>query len=793
MNKKLIISLSTIVAVIAIGVTFSYFSNTEKSEGNAFIAGAIDLKVDNECHWNGRVCQLDESSGKYFWEGTSEECFCTWDPTDLDGQLFFNFNDIKPGDDGEDTISLHVDTNPAWVCAEISNITSKDNGCNPPELKAETAEYGVENETCDDLTENEGELIDNLYFSVWMDDNCDNIFQTEEGPYLVEDANATNAEWPIADSQTGGVPIQDACIGISWYVPDAVGNIIQSDSVKGDITFNAYQGRNNDGFLCFPPENGTLTVIKHVINDDELGEGDIDKQASDFTINVTGVNPNPTSFYGEENGTIVTLGAGVYSVSEDPAPGYTTTFEGDCSGTIAAGESKTCTVINDDEGCFEQADVMLVLDRSASIDTGERNQLKAAAHSFVTAMNPDGGVHMGQSSFADTGSLDLHLTGNQTAIHAAIDALAGGTYTNLYEGLDYANTELDDLNPDGHERPLVKDYMIVITDGNPNRPPDDTNARTLAANEADAARTAGVEIYVVGVGGDVDSTYLINNIADDAAHYFAIANYEDLEAALMNIAYCGNPPMGTLTVVKEVTNDNNGQKQVSDFGLFVGNTQVTSGAANDFLVGSYVVSENNSSGYTATFSGDCDANGNVTITEGANLTCTITNDDVAIQTLFTDGFGTGSTDSIFDEAPAWIESNAGAEKRAAGSGDDSASPNGDRFAIMFGDDGRICTQINTSAYNNVNMSYYWRGDNDAEDGETGVVQYRIGSCSGTSGWTTVASHELDDGNTGNTSWVQNTGVSLPSNSTLAIRLRVYSSQNDEHFRVDGIVITGIPN
>jgi predicted ribosomally synthesized peptide with SipW-like signal peptide len=49
MNKKILISLSVIsvVAAIAVGGTIAYFSNTETSAGNIFVAGAIDLKIDH--------------------------------------------------------------------------------------------------------------------------------------------------------------------------------------------------------------------------------------------------------------------------------------------------------------------------------------------------------------------------------------------------------------------------------------------------------------------------------------------------------------------------------------------------------------------------------------------------------------------------------------------------------------------------------------------------------------------------------------------------------------------------
>ncbi len=91
------------------------------------------------------------------------------------------------------------------------------------------------------------------------------------------------------------------------------------------------------------PTSATLLVIKNVINDNG-GTA----TSSDFTINVNGSNPAPASFAGSELGTNVTLAAGAYSVGETPVAGYASSLSVDCSGTIALGENKTCTVTNDD-------------------------------------------------------------------------------------------------------------------------------------------------------------------------------------------------------------------------------------------------------------------------------------------------------------------------------------------------------------------------------------------------------------------------------------------------------------
>jgi streptogramin lyase len=92
----------------------------------------------------------------------------------------------------------------------------------------------------------------------------------------------------------------------------------------------------------FPP---TLVVIKHVINDSGGSAS-----ASDFTMTVDNPGANPASFPGAESpGTEVILDPGAYSVSEEGPNGYTASYSADCTGTLAIGETKVCTITNDDQ------------------------------------------------------------------------------------------------------------------------------------------------------------------------------------------------------------------------------------------------------------------------------------------------------------------------------------------------------------------------------------------------------------------------------------------------------------
>ena len=73
-----------------------------------------------------------------------------------------------------------------------------------------------------------------------------------------------------------------------------------------------------------------------------------------FTVTVNGVEASPASFSGAANGTLVSLDAGSYSVSSAGLAGYTVTPTADCTGSIAIGETKQCTLNADDNAPVAQ-------------------------------------------------------------------------------------------------------------------------------------------------------------------------------------------------------------------------------------------------------------------------------------------------------------------------------------------------------------------------------------------------------------------------------------------------------
>lgn len=106
----------------------------------------------------------------------------------------------------------------------------------------------------------------------------------------------------------------------------------------------------------------------------------------------------------------------------------------------------------------------------------------------------------------------------------------------------------------------------------------------------------------------------------------------------INLPTC-TPPPATLRVVKQVVNDSGGSATAADFNLHVKSSGAdvagspaagvaAPGTPYSLSAGTYNVSEDAFAGYSATFSGDCDSSGNLSLSLGDAKVCTITNDDI---------------------------------------------------------------------------------------------------------------------------------------------------------------------
>ena len=107
--KKILISLAVVGAVGAVvaGATGAFFSDTETSTGNTFTAWAIDLKIDNTSYAiDFNITEFSNPTGAFVANDKN-----TWTLVDLTTERFIDFVDLKTGDMGEETMSIHVNNN----------------------------------------------------------------------------------------------------------------------------------------------------------------------------------------------------------------------------------------------------------------------------------------------------------------------------------------------------------------------------------------------------------------------------------------------------------------------------------------------------------------------------------------------------------------------------------------------------------------------------------------------------------------------------------------------------------
>ena len=227
MNKKILISLSVIgaVAAIAVGGTIAYFSDVETSTGNTFTAGSLDLIVDID--------------------GVQ------YNPLN---RAIFTVTDMKPGDKGEETLSLRVVDNPACGFISFNLASDLDNSCTEPEATEEGVGCPLPVSA-----PAEGELNDNVVWTIWLDQGTvpgwqcgntpkctedlqegDNVRQQASEPILTTGTLTGDRSWSIGELPTGNA----FYYGFAWELPSTVTNIVQSDSFTADMVITAKQKRN---------------------------------------------------------------------------------------------------------------------------------------------------------------------------------------------------------------------------------------------------------------------------------------------------------------------------------------------------------------------------------------------------------------------------------------------------------------------------------------------------------------------------------------------------------------------
>ncbi len=208
-RRKLLGGLGAIgVASAGTGLgTSAYFSDEESFENNSLSAGELDLKLDYRATYAGGPGRLNEVDSWYSEDGPGEpfdvkeeeegvyligevpspteqedwpsevqqQDFCAPDAGLINGDQIpvFTLEDVKPGDSGEVTVSLHVCDNPAWIYMNGELTANDENGQTEPEEDVD--------ETGGDPGEGDGELADAIRTTLWYDENCNNVLDRGDG------------------------------------------------------------------------------------------------------------------------------------------------------------------------------------------------------------------------------------------------------------------------------------------------------------------------------------------------------------------------------------------------------------------------------------------------------------------------------------------------------------------------------------------------------------------------------------------------------------------------------------
>ncbi|MCA9571442.1 MAG: VWA domain-containing protein [Myxococcales bacterium] len=160
-----------------------------------------------------------------------------------------------------------------------------------------------------------------------------------------------------------------------------------------------------------------------------------------------------------------------------------------------------------DEAPALPTDVVLVVDRSGSMNGGKIAEARSAAESLIGALGPDDRVSL--VSFASDVTVDLALSPVGPASYTSVRRLRSGGGTELQAGIDVGLSQIQEPTPGRNRR------VIVLTDGRPN-----TQAGVVERGQR--AATLEAPLTTVGIGTDYDPV-LLQQLADAGTgnHYWA--------------------------------------------------------------------------------------------------------------------------------------------------------------------------------------------------------------------------------------------------------------------------------
>jgi Mg-chelatase subunit ChlD len=209
--------------------------------------------------------------------------------------------------------------------------------------------------------------------------------------------------------------------------------------------------------------------------------------------------------------------------------------------------------------CSIPTDVVLGIDLSGSMNNDQDSPPQPvtdallAASSFV--QNLRSGDQVSVVSFATDATVVQSLSAEHASVaelitSLEIDPLSEVGFTNTAAALQQAANELSSIRHNANARRA----LVLLTDGLPTAE-GDIDAISLAQTAAQAAAASGADVYVIGLGNQVDQSFM-RSIASEESHAYLAPTRNDLESIYAEItaSLCEVGPTKIEVIAKTKTN-----------------------------------------------------------------------------------------------------------------------------------------------------------------------------------------------------------------------------------------------
>jgi hypothetical protein len=383
-------------------------------------------------------------------------------------------------------------------------------------------------------------------------------------------------------------------------------------------------------------QSATLTLVKTMSNT-HGGTA----TAANFTPSIDGT---ATAW-----GTAVVVAAGSHTASETGLAGYTAgSWGGACAAngsvTLTPGQNATCTITNSD-----QAPTLTLVKTVSNTHGGTATSgnftpsIDGTATSWGTAVAVNAGAHTAS---------ETTLTGYAAGSWGGACAANGAVTLSLGQNATCTITNSDQPTTLTLVKTVSNTHGGTATSANFTPSIDGTAATWGTAVAVNAGAHTATETSLTG--------YTAGSWGGDCAAGGTVTLTPGQNATC---TITNSDQQTTLTLVKTVSNTHGGTATSANFTPSVDGTAATWNTAVPVTAGAHTATETSLAGYTAgSWGGACAANGTVTLVQGQNATCTITNSDQSatltlVKTVSNTHGGTATsanfTPSIDGTATSW--------------------------------------------------------------------------------------------------------------------------------------------